>query len=263
MTPVKIEKPTIMNANYTLGDLEQLFTSRMQQYEDKLQRATSSSNSTHPDLASLAVEFAEFKSFVWQALNTMKMQLDALNSAVDRHETAMRRKVLLLHGVPEKPSEKLPETVLEILKTRLKLSEASTNNSIHVCHRLGTSQQKARPILVRFFTMEHRQLVWDNKKLLKGSGITVSEFLTRTRHVAFMAARKHFGINNCWTIEGKIVVVSPDMSRHKLETMDELRRLTARFPMSAGDDSVPSEQLGSPKEPDAPAKGLRKARRRN
>lgn len=258
-----------MNANFSLGDLEQLFSSRMHQYEEKLQRATTGLNPAHPDLVSLATDFAEFKSFVWQALNKMKLQLDALNTAVDRHETFMRRKVLLLHGVPENTTEKVQTTVQGILRSHLKLSDVNVSNSIHVCHRLGKSQLKPRPILVRFFNMEQRQLVWDNKKLLKGTGVTVSEFLTRTRHLAFTAARKHFGINSCWTVEGRIVVVTPDKSRHKLETMDELRQLLAHFPSSAGEEAVPLEEPGSPKETGspkelgAPAKGLRKARRRN
>ena len=118
------------------------------------------------------------------------------------------------------------------------------NNVIHVCHRLGSSRQKARPILVRFFDMEHRQLVWDSKKALKGTGITISEFLTQARHRVFGAARKHFGMHRCWSMEGKIVVICPDKSRRKIETESELQALFAKFPSCSVDteDSVQSDE---------------------
>lgn len=217
----------------SLEDLEKLFGSRMRDYEAKLHKATTSSTSS-PDIASISCEFSEFKAFVCQALTSLKTQIELLAAGFDRHETVMRRKVLLLHGVPEKENEKLSDVVRTLLSNQMKLTEVcKDSNVIHVCHRLGFSKLKTRPILVRFFRMEHRQLVWESKKVLKGTGVTISEFLTQVRHRIFTAARKHFGMSNCWSMEGKIVVICPDKSRRKFETASELHDLIAKFPCSA------------------------------
>lgn len=251
----------------SLEDLEQLFGSRMKEYEAKLQQATSGTASASPDIASIACEFSEFKLFVCQALSQLKTQIELLAASFDRHETVMRRKVLLFHGVLEKDNEKVLEVVHNIISNQIKLPEiCKDKNMIHVCHRLGFSQQKARPILVRFFKMEHRQLVWDSKKALKGTGITISEFLTQVRHRVFAAARKHFGMPNCWSMEGKIVVICPDKSRRKIETAGELHDLIAKFP-SCSVDTEDSTQTEDPVSPNVatlatPAKKTRKARLR-
>lgn len=218
-----------LNLTKNLEELEKLFTSRMGEYEQKLQKVTTGNSSTHPDLTSLSQEFTEFKNFVWQTLSNMRTQIELLSLGLERHETVMRRKVLLLHGVSEKQHEKAIETVHRIISDRMKLSDISIDN-IQVCHRLGSAQSKNRPILVRFFDIEHRQAVWENKTSLKGTGITVTEFLTQTRHRIFTTARKHFGIKHSWTVEGKIVVLLPDKSRRKIETMRELQALISQYP---------------------------------
>lgn len=141
----------------------------------------------------------------------------------------MRKKVLLFHGIPEKPNEKIHEAVLNVITTLMKIPDI-TPQHIKVCHRLGSSQGKTRPTLVRFFSMEQRHMVWDSKTSLKGSGITLSEFLTKARHRVFTSARKHFGIKNCWTLEGKIVILTPDHHRMKIECKSELDLLMTKFP---------------------------------
>ena len=254
----------------SLVDLEQLFSSRMAEYENKL-RNLSSTPEPAPDVAALSREFADFKTFVWQALTKFRSQIEMLSSGYDRHETMMRRKVLLFHGVAELPNEKVVDVVHKVITEQMGLSEIR-KDSVHVCHRLGSSQGKVRPVLVRLYTSEHRHIIWENKKALKGTGVTISEFLTHTRHRTFMDARKYFGVPNCWSVEGRIVIVTPDGKRHKLETPGELRTLVSRYPKAASDadigDAARSGMVHtcpkSPTEvPATPSKGQRKARRRN
>ncbi|XP_026746105.1 uncharacterized protein LOC113507450 [Trichoplusia ni] len=256
-----------------LEELESLFTTKMAAYEAKLASATAGSSSSAAStpvasLTSLSQEFSDFKSFVMQALSKFKTQLELLSQGFDRHETIMRRKVLLIHGVPEAKDEKVPDVVSQVFHDSLKLNELSREN-IHVCHRLG-SGKRSRPILVRFFTTEHRQLVWDAKKSLKGTGYTISEFLTRMRHQTFVAARKHFGMSNCWSSEGKILIITPDKSRHKLESMDELQKLLSKYPLSndvLAQPAVPTSPQPAPlsSEPATPVvnKLQRRLKRRN
>lgn len=246
-----------------LEKLEQLFSTRMRDYEEKLQKVTTGAGCAQPDITTLSREFHDFKSFVWQTLAAMKSQIELLTLSLDRHETAMRRKVLLLHGVPEISNEKLHEVVHRVLTDRMKLTDVSLDN-LHICHRLGSPQAKTRPVLVRFHDVEHRHLVWDSKTALKGTGITVSEFLTKSRHRVFMAARTHFGIRQCWTVEGKISIILPDKSRRKIESLGELQHLISQFP-SSKDCLVETQDSSSPKTSSQKTNvsAPRKARRRN
>ncbi|PZC75357.1 hypothetical protein B5X24_HaOG206404 [Helicoverpa armigera] len=247
----------------SMADLEKLFGSRMQDYEDKLLKIAAGSAPKHLDLASLSSEFIEFKSFVCHSLTLLKAQIELVSRALDKHETAMRRKILLFHGIPEKANEKVNETVLDVVVKRMKLDDACLD-MFEVCHRLGASQAKTRPVLVRFKDMEHRRVLWDSKTSLKGSGI--SEFLTKTRHQVFVAARKHFGISSCWSAEGKIIVQAADKSRRKISSLGELDDLIALFPArvsaaTAGGSALPSVASISPKADAKKAKVLRKTRR--
>lgn len=215
--------------------LERLFSSRMCDYEEKLKKVAAGTGSPHPDIASLSREFSEFKSFVWETLSTMKSQIDLITLGLDRHETAMRRKILLFHGITEKQNEKLHAVVHKVINNQLKLPDVMLDH-LQVCHRLGSSRGKTRPVLVRFVGMEQRNLVWDTKTALKGTGITVSEFLTKPRHKAFVAARQHFGIKQCWSVEGKITILLPNKSKKKIESMSELTQLMSQFPSVSGSE---------------------------
>ncbi|XP_060810056.1 uncharacterized protein LOC132904156 [Amyelois transitella] len=230
-----------------LEDLQKMFLSRMELYDQKLAKASVGGPAVHKDLASLSREYSEFKTFIWQAFSKIKSQLELLTTGQDRHEMAMRRKVLLLHGLSEKQNEKLHDEVHRIICSQMNLSDVPSN-SLQVCHRLGTaSSSKHRPVLVRFTTLEHRSHVWDNKTSLKGTGITISEFLTRPRHRAFTMARNHFGVKNCWSSEGKIVVLLPDKTRSKVETVAEVTRLISIHPVCSDIPGPSGTQESAPK----------------
>lgn len=224
--------------SYNLEALGKLFETRMQEYERKLQNVAEGS-SVHTDVTMLSQDFYDFKSMIWQLFNNIKSQLESLSLGLDRHEMIMRKKVLLFHGIEEKHNEKLPEVIYQVIAEQLKLPDIPKSD-LQVCHRLGVSAQaKSRPVLVRFTALDPRQAVWDAKTLLKGTGITISEFLTKTRHQIFLLARKHFGIKNCWSTEGRIVINLPDKARRKIETMASLQDIISKFPVGSGDTNVP------------------------
>lgn len=245
-----------------LEELEKLFEARMHSYEDKLTKASAfSAPGTTSNIEDLSREFAEFKAFILQSFSAMKTQIALLTHGLDRHETYMRRKVLLLHGIAETQNENPRSVVSEILTDKMKLSDISKENLL-VCHRLGTSRSKTRPILVRFGNIDHRHIVWDHKTVLKGSGITISEFLTKSRHRVFMEARQHFGLNRCWTVEGRIVVMVSEKTRRKIETPAELRALKEEFPPVAAIASVDSAANSASAENSTQATSSRRTRRR-
>lgn len=206
----------------------------MSQYECDLKTLSTSDKIPHADLASLSREFNDFKCLSWQTLKILKTQTELLLQGLDRHETASRRKVLLFHGLAESKEVDIEDKILHILTDQLKLSDI-TSEHISACHRLGSNSNKPRPVLVRFQNYKHRSMVWSSKASLKSTGVTVSEFLTKTRHEVFVGARKHFGVKQSWTSEGKIVILLPDKSRRKIELMSELRPLLSQYSSAVTD----------------------------
>ena len=87
-------------------------------------------------------------------------------------------------------------------KLNMEMSQVSIDRS----HRLGKRKgpgQKPRAIIVKFTRYKDRQLVFENKKLLKGSGISVTESLTLKRMEHLKKAREQHGFANVWTLDGK------------------------------------------------------------
>lgn len=66
---------------------------------------------------------------------------------------------------------------------------------------------------------------WFAKSKLKGTGITISEFLTKSRHDAFLMARQRLGISKCWTKDGTIICIGPDGTQHRITNVTDLQRI--------------------------------------
>ncbi|CAG4984296.1 unnamed protein product [Colias eurytheme] len=178
-------------------------------------------------------------------------QLDILMKLYDQQETRSRRKILLIHGVPEKSQENPSLLVCDILSKHLKLQNF-TEDSINRCHRLGQVQEgKPRPIVLKLTDVKLRDKLWSNKVSLKGSGITLSEFLTKQRHNAFMSARKRFGIDKCWTRDGCIFIIGPNGTRHRatcIADVDAIPVPNAACPTSsipASEDQLKDDKIVS------------------
>ncbi|KAI5651924.1 hypothetical protein NE865_00261 [Phthorimaea operculella] len=102
-------------------DITALF-SRMETFEERLKAATAQSTpSSTADFSKLANDFQEFRTLVWQVLSKLKSQAELLTLGQDRHETFLRRKVLLFHGIAETKDEKISEVVCNILCNKMQL----------------------------------------------------------------------------------------------------------------------------------------------
>lgn len=205
----------------TIADMNVEFNTRMVEFEtrDRLQKEGSSSASS----VNLQAEFTTFKKFVLKALGDIQKQVQFLAQSADNVETRSRRKILLIHGVPEQKNEDIPLVVSKIIEEKCKVSSFSPT-CIKRSQRRGrvTSPNKPRPILVKFQQATTRDVVWFAKTNLKGTGVTISEFLTKARHDVFMSARQRFGITRCWTREGIIYVMGSGNKRHRITTLAEL-----------------------------------------
>lgn len=213
-----------------MKDVVAMVNTKIQEFDTKLdEKVCKAPTSSTSELSQLRSDYKDFKDVVWKTLSLLQRQIELLMAGYDKHETLSRRNILLFHGLQEENQEQLEGKIINIIQNHIKLPDIVQNN-IELCHRLGTKGDKPRPVLVRFSVLKCRNQVWTSKSLLKGSGITLSEFLTKPRQEIFMTARKHFGVGQCWSTEGSIVVLLPDKSRKKIVSMAELLPLIENHP---------------------------------
>lgn len=201
----------------SLTAMSQLFTNKMEEFQKQLQQT-----SPTPSTSALAADFTAFRLFVLSALDTVQKQIEFVARQMERLDMRSRRKMVLFHGVPEEKGEAATGTITNLVLDKLKVADFSSS-SLSRCHRLGRPvENKPRPLLVKFREVSVRDKVWFTKTKLKGTGITLSEFLTKSRHTVFMRARQLYGVTKCWTRDGVINVLAPDGSLHQVECLAEL-----------------------------------------
>ncbi|KAI5641629.1 hypothetical protein NE865_06143 [Phthorimaea operculella] len=194
---------------------------RMAAFEEELKKDPSAKKDT---VNSIATEFQCFRTFVVASLGALQKQIGMLTDELDTMEMRSRRKMLLLHGVPEQKDEDTTKVVVTVVKEHLSLPELQPED-IRRAHRMGrfsSASSKPRPLLVKFTDAKTRDEAWMSKVGLKGTGITVSEFLTQRRHRLFKAARLKLGVSKCWTREGRIIYLAPDGKRHTISSSQYL-----------------------------------------
>lgn len=229
----------------SMDQMMQVFGQRMAAFEER--QGTKSSLS---DADPLASEFAEFKAFVMASLQALQAQIGLLTKQVDQQEMRGRRKILLLHGLQEEQKENTSALVVATLVERLKLVNLTVSDLVR-CHRMGraTSGDKPRPILFKLRDDSTRGKIWSSKTSLKGTGISLSEFLTKMRHDVYMAARQKYGITKCWTMDGFVFVIGPDGTRHRVSCNGDLAGIVTKAskPSTVMKERAPAAAVNPPK----------------
>lgn len=219
----------------SVAELQSLFLQRMDSYQGELQAASSS-----PTVAVLSADFTAFRTFIMTALRCLQDQVGLVMQQQDAMEMRGRRKILLLHGVPETRDEDTTSVVVKLVTSQMKIPDFSSKD-ISRSHRMGraSAPDKPRPILFKIRDLDAKNRIWSGKTGLKGSNITLSEFLTKPRHDTFMAARQKFGIQRCWTRDGFVFVLGTDGVRHRISNLKELDKIAASSaPRTAGTAAV-------------------------
>lgn len=135
-----------------------------------------------------------------------------LAERLDDMEQYQRRNNLRIFGIEEVQGEDTDQLVNTLCKDKLGI----VLHEISVCrsHRVGKppgpaadGRRRHRPIIVRFTSYRDRRRVFNSKKLLKGSGITIKEDLTAHRLEVLKKAASIHGPTNTWTRDGRVLWV--------------------------------------------------------
>lgn len=188
-------------ANVTvISKLVELVASKVSQavndnIQSSLQQALADIRSLGEDLKSLADDYNNHKEFSLQRL--------------DELEQYQRRNNLRVYGVVEKKGEDTDALLIDIFKNKLNVDVSLSD--IDRSHRVGVVKApgedgkiKHRPIIIKFVSYRIRRQVFDNKKKLKGSSISIREDLTSLRTKLLQEVIAVHGLKNTWTLDGRI-----------------------------------------------------------
>ena len=168
-------------------------------------------------------------------LEDLEGKFDELENKVDDQEQRNRNYCLMLHGCPENLGENTNEVVVQVLKDKLEIEGFSSLN-ITRSHRTGVRQgtgrnlrssqgkTKTRPIIFRLNNWSDRRNIFSNKKKLKGTGLSITENLTKTRMHLLNVAERKYGKGKVWTIEGRVMTKIDD-SYVTINSIADLRDL--------------------------------------
>lgn len=209
-----------------MESLIQEFNVRMDNFESILHDTLTSPKcetqpTTNVQLHSLSAMFFEFKQFVKFEINNLKEKIEYQDMKQNDLEQYMRRNCLLIHGIKREAREDCVTIALNVFS---RMGVEIHFSHIDRAHRLAgkESNGKSKPIIVKFCSYFHKNLVYSHKKKLKSSGIYISESLTQSNFQIFNEAKRVFSRENVWTRDGRIMVKVGDR-KHSFSSMKQLK----------------------------------------
>lgn len=134
-------------------------------------------------------------------VNTLEDGKKNATTKCEQLEQYAKLKQLRIYGIQENKGENLKQTINNVFCHKLNLENISMDD----CYRIGTFEvNKSRPVIVNFENMQQRNLVYFNKKKLKGSKIAITEELIKSTYELFLFAKENVGRDKVWTIGGRI-----------------------------------------------------------
>lgn len=157
---------------------------------------------------------------------------------LDGLEQYSRRNCLLVHGVAEpqagtRSRENTDDVVLDVFNNKLGLNLDGTD--LDRSHRIGrrspqsgsSEPNKPRPVIVKFVSYNVRAEVFRSKRKLKGTGLGVSESLTKRRMELYKQVSKHQNTDTAWTLDGRIIALRKvDQRKVVIDSPSDLYKLS-------------------------------------
>ena len=133
----------------------------------------------------------------------LEVRIKQLELDLEESQQYSRRTNVLIHGIEEEDKEDTDRKAHELFTGQLGLD--LVEKDIARSHRLGKrSEGRNRPIIVRLLSYRQKKSVYDQKKKLKGSGVVITENLTKERYTFYKKCKEKFGAKNVATLDGRI-----------------------------------------------------------
>ncbi|KAG5860966.1 hypothetical protein JTB14_018487 [Gonioctena quinquepunctata] len=165
------------------------------------------------ELETLQKKTSELEKVVQKQDDTIKL----MAKQNERFEKWIRRNNIIVYGLEKMNDESIKDRILQISNTKM-------NSDVGSCYRLGNpNAKKSRPVLVNFFNGYTRQIIFSNKKYLKGTKYVIKEDLTEEQSTLFKMAIQEAGKDGkVWTSSGTVFLKLADNNITKITSIDDL-----------------------------------------
>lgn len=111
------------------------------------------------------------------------------------------------HGIKEENNEDTFGLVLQFVNDKLNIPcEQRDIDSVYRIGKFDADSVRPRTIVTHFCNGWIRDRIFNAKKLLKRTGISIFEDLTKIRYELLSSAKKKVGVQRVWSTGGKIYV---------------------------------------------------------
>lgn len=251
-------KITVQEVNAKVEDIASKFSSGLLDLKQQLETKISSlptSPCAEAEKVDLLFKIQTFENFMRQAIDALKSDVAVLNSnvmsvkrSVSNLSENVNKHCIIVYGLEEKEAGRnLYDMIVKFLNegiiAKLPVSDGLvvTKNHINLCYRVGKkATDKARPTVIRFVNIWLRDLIYQNKKLLKGSRIIIMEKLNPENLGIFNEVRR---VNkSAWTFRG-VTYVLHDGRKTPIKSSADIAvvlKTSAANPSTSGGDTVSS-----------------------
>ena len=164
------------------------------------------------ELEALRNSFEELKAFVHESIP----KIEKLDKKMDDLEQYGRSNCLIVHGCKNAPKSgeylENEKFACQILNEHLMPSPPLQIEDLDIAHPLPS--KKGHAIIIKFLRRTQRNFIYSKKKLLKGTGMVITESLTKRRLQLLEAARTAFGRFSVWTMKGEVFVFYNNKKLH-------------------------------------------------
>ena len=186
-----IEKAVNAAVTQLRTDLTALLHQKIEPVISKMAALECENHTLKTDINVLHAEIADVRSL-------LQRQRSDLNDI----QQYSRKSHVRVFGMPEEQNENCQVKVTDLINSKLNYS--IDDNTVEVAHRVGKVGEKPRAILVRFHRRDIKYSVMKARKMLRGSGISISEDLTKTNLNLVKESKQHPRIEDAWGWNGKV-----------------------------------------------------------
>lgn len=137
------------------------------------------------------------------------------------NEQYSRKKNVKIYQLPEIRNEKLPNSILNELKEKIKLD--IDPSEIVAMHRIPGKDGSPRPVLIKFLRMDTKIALLRNKKMIhEVLNVKIGDDITKLNQGLLNRLYLHDKIVSSWYFNGHVYGSDEEGTRHRFEIFDNI-----------------------------------------
>lgn len=138
-------------------------------------------------------------------LKNLRKENEELKRTIEQLDQNTRKCNLRIFNYPDTTKESTISSLVSFLNSKMNIDLKESD--VQECHRIGKPNDKNRRVIfLRLRELQTKHKIYQNKKLLKGTGLVVREDLSSTRRKLMEEAIKRTNIKSVWSQNGIIFV---------------------------------------------------------